>query len=88
MVILCVRETLQEREAGRTTNVVEAQLQTTASVLNENGFKGTFTIRVLSIGHSINVRYPLCSLDLVSSIVLPHHGHSDTTIRREWVPCW
>ncbi|KAI6112305.1 Triosephosphate isomerase [Pisolithus croceorrhizus] len=35
-VILCVGETLQEREAGKTTQVVENQLQAAAAVLNES----------------------------------------------------
>ncbi|KAL4063819.1 Triosephosphate isomerase [Scleroderma yunnanense] len=37
-VILCVGETLQEREAGKTNEVVEAQLHEVVSVLNEDDF--------------------------------------------------
>lgn len=35
-VILCVGETLQEREAGQTTQVVESQLRAVVTVLNES----------------------------------------------------
>lgn len=35
-VILCVGETLQEREAGKTTQVVESQLREVVTVLNES----------------------------------------------------
>jgi len=34
-VILCIGETLQERESGQTTKVVETQLQAAVNVLNE-----------------------------------------------------
>jgi len=34
-VILCIGETLQERESGQTTKVVETQLQAAVDVLNE-----------------------------------------------------
>ncbi|KIM56295.1 hypothetical protein SCLCIDRAFT_1220455 [Scleroderma citrinum Foug A] len=37
-VILCVGETLQEREAGKTTGVVEEQLQEVVKVLSESDF--------------------------------------------------
>ena len=38
-VILCVGETLQEREAGKTTGVVEEQLQEVVKVLSESDFR-------------------------------------------------
>ncbi|KAJ8594954.1 Triosephosphate isomerase [Rhizopogon salebrosus TDB-379] len=39
-VILCVGETLQEREAGQTASVVEKQLQAVVDVLQESDWKG------------------------------------------------
>jgi triosephosphate isomerase len=38
-VILCVGETLQEREAGQTASVVEKQLQAVVDVLQESDWK-------------------------------------------------
>ena len=42
-VILCVGETLQEREKNKTTDVVEAQLQEAVALLNENDFRSVYS---------------------------------------------
>ena len=38
-VILCVGETLQERESGQTTAVVESQLKAVVDLLKENDWR-------------------------------------------------
>ena len=48
-VILCVGETLQERESGQTAQVVETQLKAAVDLLKENDWRSVAPITCLLI---------------------------------------